>query len=131
MKVPKRLHLSHVLTGAGLLALVMAALPVQAEPAVKMSGGMLVDTAGKTLYTFDRDTAGSGKSSCTGQCAVIWPPAMAPADATPQGDLGIVTREDGSKQWSYRGKPLYTYKDDKKPGDKAGDNFKDIWHVIK
>ncbi len=102
-----------------------------ADPAAKMAGGVLVDTAGKTLYTFDKDTAGSGKSVCNGPCATLWPPAMAAADAKPEGELTLITRDDGSKQWAYNGKPVYTYAGDKKAGDISGDNFKDIWHVIK
>jgi predicted lipoprotein with Yx(FWY)xxD motif len=102
-----------------------------AEPAAKMSGGVLVDTSGMTLYTFDNDVAGSGKSKCNGPCATLWPPAMAAADAKPEGDMTIITRDDGTKQWAYKGKPVYLYSVDKKPGDMTGDKFKDIWHVIK
>ena len=102
-----------------------------AEPAAKMVGGMLVNTSGMTLYTFDRDAAGSAKSACNGPCAALWPPAMAAADAKPDGDFSIVTRDDGSKQWAYKGKPVYTYSADKKPGDTTGDHFKDVWHVVK
>jgi predicted lipoprotein with Yx(FWY)xxD motif len=43
----------------------------------------------------------------------------------------VVTRDDGSKQLAYKGKPLYLYAADQKPGDRTGDNFKDIWHVVK
>jgi len=92
---------------------------------------MLVNTAGMTLYTFDNDVPGSGKSKCNGPCAALWPPALAAADAKPEGDLTIVTRDDGAKQWAYKGKPIYLYSADKKPGDATGDNFKDVWHVIK
>ena len=103
----------------------------QAEPAAKMAGGMLVNASGMTLYTFDKDVAGSGKSMCNGPCATLWPPAVAAADAKPEGELSIVTRDDGSKQWAYKGKPVYTYANDKQAGDATGDNFKDVWHVIK
>lgn len=103
----------------------MAAAPV------KTAGGMLVNTAGMTLYTFDNDAAGSGKSACNGPCAGLWPPVMAEADAKPEGDMTIVTRDDGSKQWAYKGKPVYLYKQDMKAGDATGDNFKNVWHVIK
>ena len=48
-----------------------------------------------TLYTFDRDSA--GKSACNGNCAVNWPPLMAPADAQPMGKWSVVTRDDGSQ----------------------------------
>lgn len=59
------------------------------------------------------------------------PPVTAAADAKASGDLSVITRDDGSKQWAYKGKPVYLYAKDAKPGDKTGDNFKDVWHVIK
>ena len=114
---------------AGLLGL--AATLAHAEPPAKMAGGMLVTTSGMTLYTFDRDTAGSGKSACNGPCAMLWPPAMAAADAKDEGDFTVITRDDGAKQWAYKGKPIYVYSVDKKPGDMGGDNFRDVWHVAK
>lgn len=97
--------------------------------AVKTQDGILVNSAGMTLYTFDKDAG--GKSACNDQCAKIWPPVTATADAKASGDLSIITRDDGSKQWAYKGKPVYLYAKDAKPGDKTGDNFKDVWHVIK
>lgn len=97
--------------------------------AVKTQDGVLVNSAGMTLYTFDKDAG--GKSACNDQCAKIWPPVAAAADAKASGDLSIITRDDGSKQWAYKGKPVYLYAKDAKPGDKTGDNFKDVWHVIK
>jgi len=115
-----------VLSAAALVCgAAMAAAPV------KTSGGLLVNTAGMTLYTFDNDTAGSGKSVCNGPCAVAWPPLLAQADAKPEGDMTLITRDDGTKQWAYKGKPVYLYKSDMKAGDATGDNFKNIWHVIK
>jgi len=98
---------------------------------VKPAGGVLVNSAGMTVYTFDKDVAGSGKSTCNGACLTLWPAVMAAADAKPDGDMSIVTRDDGAKQWAYKGKPVYLYASDKKPGDMTGDKFKDVWHVIK
>lgn len=103
----------------------------QAEPAAKMAGGMLVSTSGMTLYTFDKDVAGSGKSACNGPCATLWPPVTVAADTKPEGDMTVITRDDGTKQLAYKGKPVYTYANDKKAGDMTGDNFKDVWHVVK
>ncbi|MFY3309064.1 hypothetical protein [Achromobacter ruhlandii] len=97
--------------------------------AVKAQDGVLVNSAGMTLYTFDKDAG--GKSACNDQCAKIWPPVTAAADAKASGDLSIITRDDGSKQWAYKGKPVYLYAKDAKPGDKTGDNFKDVWHAAK
>src|SRR5947209_10012408 len=107
----RRSILSLALAGAALAT----APAFAADPAAKMSDGKLVDASGRTLYSFDRDSA--GKSACNGQCATLWPPALAPADAKPEGDLTIVTRDDGAKQWAWKGKPVYTYSGDKNAGD--------------
>ncbi|HEY6832499.1 MAG TPA: hypothetical protein VI251_08410 [Pseudolabrys sp.] len=91
-------------------------------------GKVLTNSTGMTLYTFDKDAA--GKSACNGPCASNWPPLMASADAKPASSYTIVARDDGAKQWAYKGKPLYTWKNDKKPGDITGDGFANgAWHV--
>jgi predicted lipoprotein with Yx(FWY)xxD motif len=100
-----------------------------AAPAM-MKDGMLVNASGLTLYTFDRDRAGSGKSVCNGTCAVNWPPHLAAASAQPHGDYTIVVRDDGRRQWAFRGKPLYTWPEDQEPGDKYGDNKNKVWHIV-
>jgi len=93
------------------------------------SGKVLADPKGMTLYTFDKDEA--GKSNCAGECAEYWPPALAPADAKGIGDLTLIKREDGSMQWADDGKPLYTYVEDKMPGDVTGDGKNAVWHAVK
>jgi len=102
-----------------------------AESGITMSNDMLVDANGMTLYTFDKDVANSGKSACNGPCADLWPPALAANDAASEGELTIVIRDDGSKQWAYKGMPVYTYVEDKAAGDVKGDNVKGVWHIIK
>ncbi len=97
------------------------------EPAKAAADGTLVDAKGMTLYTFDRDAG--GKSACNGPCATNWPPLMATGDAKPMGDWTIVTRDDGSKMWAYKGKPVYTWAKDTKPGDKTGDGVNSVWHT--
>ena len=104
--------------------------PAANSPAM-LASGALVAPSGMTLYTFDKDAANSGKSTCNGPCAALWPPMMARASDQPVGAYSIVTRDDGSRQWAYKGKPVYTYKADQKAGDRTGDNFKDVWHIIK
>ena len=104
---------------------------VAADAPATMTGGVLVAANGMTLYTFDNDKAGSGKSVCNGPCAGLWPPLMAAATDQPAGDYSVVTRDDGMRQLAYKGKPLYFYKADQKAGDRTGDNFKDVWHVVK
>jgi predicted lipoprotein with Yx(FWY)xxD motif len=97
---------------------------------IEAAGGkVLADPKGMTLYTFDKDV--SGKSNCSGECAEYWPPALAAADAKPVGDLTIIKRDDGKMQWADDGKPLYTYVDDKKPGDVTGDGKNNVWHAVK
>ena len=92
-------------------------------------GKVLADPNGMTLYTYDKDSP--GKSNCYGECAEYWPPVKAAADAKPVGDLTIIKRHDGTMQWADDGKPLYTFVKDKKPGDITGNNFKNVWHLIK
>ena len=82
-----------------------------------------------TLYTFDKDA--DGKSVCKDQCATNWPPLKAESTDTKTGDWTVITRDDQTSQWAYKGKPVYTYKDDKKAGDKTGDGKGSVWHIIK
>ena len=127
------MSISRRLLGAAALAAAFA-IPqtlFAAEAPAKMSGDVLVNPAGMTLYTFDKDTAGSGKSVCNAGCAAAWPPLTAAADAKPSGDYSIVTRDDGTKQWAYKGRPLYTWAKDQKPGDKTGDGVGGVWRVAK
>ena len=91
-------------------------------------GKAWVDAKGMALYTFEKDTA--TKSACNGDCAKEWPPLMAAAGAANAGDWTVVTRDDGSKMWAFKGHPLYTFVDDKKPGEVTGDG-KDGFHLAK
>ena len=56
-----------------------------------------------------------------------WSPAPAQSSAAWQ----VITRDDGSKQWAYQGKPLYTWSKDTKPGDSTGDGVNNVWKVAK
>jgi predicted lipoprotein with Yx(FWY)xxD motif len=111
--------------------LVWCALSAHAADPVplKKSDGVLVDARGMTVYTFDKDTPNSGQSACSGHCAENWPPVQAAA-AQPGAPYSTVTREDGSRQLAYNGKPLYTFVKDKKPGDKHGDKVMNAWHAV-
>ncbi len=83
-----------------------------------------------TLYVFDKDAAGSGKSVCNGVCAANWPPLMVAAGSAASGDWSVVIRDSGDKQWAYKGRPLYYWSKDAKPGDKTGDGFlNNAWHT--
>ena len=41
----------------------------------------------------------------------------------------MLFRDDGGKQWAYKGKPLYVYSKDAKPGDVTGDGFNNVWRI--
>ena len=118
-----------VFLAAGILGITAAlAQTAPATTADTSKGKALVDSKSMTLYTFDKDTT-AGKSACNGQCATNWPPLAAAADAKPSGDWTVVTRDDGSKQWAYKGKPLYAFHKDAKPGDATGDDLNHVWHI--
>ena len=110
----------------GALALMSAAWA--APPGVAEKDGAFVAPDGKPLYTYARDTA-PGKSACINQCVTNWPPLAAAADAKDEGDWTVVTRDDGSKQWAYKGKPLYTYARDKAGADATGES--EMWPLAK
>ena len=126
------IRITSLLAAVALVGLVACAEHQMAGPARvgdTSMGKVLTDSKGMTLYTFDRDTA--GKSACNGPCAQNWPPLMAAGNAMSQGDWSVVTRDDGSKMWAYKGKPVYTWAKDTKPGDTTGDNVNNVWHIAK
>jgi predicted lipoprotein with Yx(FWY)xxD motif len=107
----------------------MFAMSAQAADMMMAKDGTMTDAKGMTLYTFDKD--GGGKSMCNGPCATNWPPLMAGPDAKASGNMTIITRDDGSKQWAYKGMPLYTFAKDTKAGDMMGNGVNNVWHVAK
>ena len=108
--------------------LVLSSGGALAQSGPRMTNGVLADASGMTVYTFDKDTAGSGKSVCNDQCAKMWPPV--PANVKVMEPYSVVTRDDGSKQLAYKGKPLYLFANDTKAGERKGDKMKDVWHVV-
>ncbi len=89
------------------------------------SGPYFGNAEGMTLYTFDKDPA--GKSVCYDECAAAWPPLLASGDAQGGGMWSVVERDDGTSQWAYNGKPLYTFVKDEKRGDAKGVGVADLW----
>ena len=93
-------------------------------------GPVLTDSHGMTLYTFTRDMP--GYSNCNAQCATEAPPLLAASGAHVSGEFTIIARDDGQKQWAYKGAPLYTWSKDAHPGDVTGDGAsKGKWHAAK
>jgi len=126
-------HLAPLAAAALLAACSSMHMPMMssASPA-RTADGVFVGPNGMTLYTFDKDTMGSGKSVCNGQCATNWPPLMANASDTSSGDWTVVVRDDGTRQWAYRGHPVYYWVKDTKPGDRTGDGFaNNTWHLAR
>lgn len=115
------------------LALILATSAAFAGPPVKdgksSAGPVLTDVNGMTLYNFDKDA--KGVSNCDGPCSGIWPPLAATANDKAEGDYDVITRKDGSRQWTYDGLPLYTFASDKAAGDVTGDGVKGVWHLVR
>jgi predicted lipoprotein with Yx(FWY)xxD motif len=148
--LPPALDLGRLLlpavAGASVVALVLlgAAVaspktqPVATGPDVlkarAVGGVMLLTNAnGLTLYWFAPDSA--GKSACYGDCAAYWPPVAGTPTAGPgvTGQLGTITRTDGTTQATYDGHPLYTYVGDSAPGQDGGNNLNlngGLWHIV-
>lgn len=80
-----------------------------------------------TLYIYTEDEP--GLSHCTGLCAMVWPPVTAPEGVEPSGEFTIIERESGTRQWAYKGMPLYTYVFDFEPGDAKGEGSDGTWHI--
>ncbi|HSC22056.1 MAG TPA: hypothetical protein VLC07_10040 [Solirubrobacterales bacterium] len=100
-------------------------------------GMVLVDSNGMTLYDFHKDKGTT--SSCYGPCAEGWPPLLTEGEATvgngaSASKLGTTERKDGTTQVTYAGHPLYTFVEDKKPGEANGNDvsaFGGQWYALK
>jgi predicted lipoprotein with Yx(FWY)xxD motif len=99
-------------------------------------GSILVNSSGRTLYLFKADVG--AKSACSGACAAAWPPLLATGKPTAgagltASKLGTITRSDGKQQVTYNGHPLYTFVEDKNPGQTTGQGvtaFGAAWYAL-
>jgi predicted lipoprotein with Yx(FWY)xxD motif len=99
-------------------------------------GRVIVDSKGRTLYLFEKDT--SRRSTCSAQCAQYWPPLLTHGAPVAHGGakqslLGKIRRADGSQQVTYAGHPLYRYVGDSKPGQTNGEGSQEFgagWDVL-
>jgi len=124
-----RVSIRILIAAAASLAVISAANAASpTKTAATSKGPTLTDSRGMSLYTFDKDS--DGKSACNGPCVANWPVLKAEASDQPGDGYSIITRDDGSKQWAYKGKPLYTFVKDQKAGDITGDGFLNgVWHL--
>lgn len=115
-----------------LACLVSCGLVTAAVAAPRIEAGMIVAKDGRTLYVFDNDVPGSGKSVCVGPCEGVFPPYAAAPGETAKAPWSFVERAGGARQWAYRGKPLYRFYADDKKGTTGGDGMnRNTWHVAR
>jgi len=89
----------------------------------------LADSSGMTLYQMGGGSAGA--SACDRACLQVWRPLEAAALAHRVGAWTEVPRPDGTWQWAYNGRPLYTYDGDGKPGAAEGEGVDGRWQVAR
>jgi predicted lipoprotein with Yx(FWY)xxD motif len=88
---------------------------------------VLADADGQTLYSADVEKS---QIRCTDGCTSFWDPVAASAKQakTASSDLdlnfGVVKRPDGESQLTFKGLPLYYFKEEG-PGKLDGDGFTD------
>jgi predicted lipoprotein with Yx(FWY)xxD motif len=81
----------------------------------------------QSIYVYDRDKA--GVATCVDECSRLWPAVIASPNSSTVGDWTLLARADGSQQWCYRNRPIYTYAHDT-PGKTSGDGIEGLWHVV-
>jgi predicted lipoprotein with Yx(FWY)xxD motif len=99
-------------------------------------GKVLVEGKGMTVYDFHKDKGGT--PTCYGACEAAWPPVVSagapqPGNGASASMLGTVERKDGTMQVTYAGHPLYTFVEDKKPGEANGNDvtaFGGEWYAL-
>ncbi|MFD9902966.1 hypothetical protein [Streptomyces sp. NPDC059063] len=97
---------------------------------------VVVNGSGFTLYRFDKDTARPSKSNCSGACATTWPPVLVDpgskifVDGVKASDVGVIRRDDGTRQVTIGGWPVYRFSKDLKPGDTNGQGVGGTWFGV-
>ncbi|MGV9762148.1 MULTISPECIES: COG4315 family predicted lipoprotein [Micromonospora] len=97
-------------------------------------GRVVTDQDGWVLYRFDKDSDDPPQSNCVDKCAEVWPPSL--TDGNPQlrgvsdDKVGTITRQDGTRQLTIGGWPVYRYIGDKKPGQWKGQGVGGTWFVV-
>ncbi len=129
---PSPISISNSSVG-GILSATTSVLAVDSNGGIDTSARI---SAGFALYVFDADAQdvdgdGLGDSDCNSSCAVNWPPLFANSDAVANNNFGIILRDDGSRQWTFKGEPLYLFAGDSSAGDVNGDQVGGSWHLAR
>lgn len=98
---------------------------ISVRTSARAKGDVLVNHLNMTLYYLTDPKS----EVCTDTCLESWTPLIAGELAGPFGDWTVVTRSDGFRQWAYRGRPLYAFSGDERPGDAAGLHFDNRWRT--
>lgn len=96
-------------------------VPGQFRVHTTMTGRLVTLRDGLSVYTYDRD--GRNKSNCNNECLIDWEPVLAATSATRVGEWTPFERSPGVLQWSFRGRPVYRYVEDSKPGSQSGSDI--------
>jgi len=113
-----------------LMAVAQEQLPPEISVVEMGAGRLFVSSEGLTLYTFKRDREQAGTSLCVDDCALQWPPALAPEGAGEVGNWTVIERADGTRQWAYKSSPVYTYVKDTHAGAMIGEKASGFWAVL-
>jgi predicted lipoprotein with Yx(FWY)xxD motif len=134
-EVPMR-SIRFLMVAGVVLSLALGGAALADDHAVKVTakdgvGKFFTDAKGMTLYVFKKDSP--GKSACAGPCVGRWPlyfrEMVAVTDGVKAADFGSITRDDGKRQTTYKGWPLYYFVDDKSPGETKGHGVGSVWYV--
>jgi len=97
-------------------------------------GSYLADDKGMTLYLFKMDSAGKSAcgtaNGCLGKWPVFYADKIEPAKGIDAASIGVITRDDGLKQTTYKGLPLYYFFKDKAAGDTFGQGVNNVWYIV-
>jgi predicted lipoprotein with Yx(FWY)xxD motif len=97
-------------------------------------GSYLADEKGMTLYLFKNDSPGKSTCGAANGCLEKWPVFHAakiePAEGIDAAGIGVITRDDGLKQTTYKGLPLYYFFKDKAAGDTLGQGVNSVWYIV-
>jgi len=141
---PRRLAYRRATLTAGVLLALASAIPAAAAGSAENGlytittahtqalGTFLTDARGNTLYYYTDDIP--GLSNCTAGCEAVWPPFSVKTISVPpsleSSDFGFITRDNGRRQVTYKGWPLYYYSRDWAPRDTNGQALYGTWYVV-